>query len=116
MPLQSDETLRRWAGEKGKTQAAKVQAATGQLHGLLARSHRHVAKNVTRLEAVIAAADAKHADLCAQLPELRAKADSAVGEERDVHHRNYLRAVSHRNACTRVHGAAKRELIIARNL
>lgn len=116
MPDSNKETLRRWAGEKGKTQAAKVQAAQGQLHGQLARTQKHVVQNITRLEAVCAAADAQHSSITKQLPQLRTKAVSAVGEERDTHHRNYLRAIANRNACARVHGAAKRELIIARNL
>ena len=117
MPLLNEQFLRHFAGKKGKeqSQAVSTERAKGALHGQLARSQKHAVENAARLEAIVKAAEGKHKDLQAQLPALRQKADSAVGEEREVHHRNYLRAAQNLHNCARIHGAAKRELILARN-
>lgn len=117
MPLFNEQFLRQLAGKKGKEQAQSVatQRATGALHGQLARSQKHATENAARLEAIVAAADAQHKNLQAQISALRQKTEGAAGEERDEHHRNYLRAVQNLHSCARAYGAAKRELIIARN-
>lgn len=94
----------------------KIQPAQSRLTGQLARSEVHRATNVARLEQIVAAADAKHKALNAQIPDLARLADSAVGEERDTAHRDYLVAIQDRHNCARVHGAAMRQLIIAKNL
>ncbi|HEY0074979.1 MAG TPA: hypothetical protein VGB77_12820 [Abditibacteriaceae bacterium] len=101
------------------TNPEEAQKAVGRaqtrLHGQLARTQSHGAANVSRLEEIVTVAARKHKDLQRQIPELARKADSAVGEERTVLHRNYLQAVQNAHRCAQIHDTAKRELIIAQN-
>ncbi|RYX84207.1 hypothetical protein EON83_10955 [bacterium] len=116
MPNLTTDFLRSLASKKGKDQFQAVNAARSRVHGQLGRTQKHRDENAARLEEIVTAADARHADLQKQLPGLASKAESAQGEERDAHHRAYLDAVTQANQCAQIHGSAKRELIIARNL